>query len=343
MRSASADDSILAYAHRETPVIDSVTDRHSRSAEPASRRWLIPACLFCVYVIWGTTYYALKVGLEGVGPYFLIGTRFIVAGALTMGWLCLRGQPLPTLRQWGGAALLAFLLLVVSLGNVTVAERWVTSGAAVALVTLTPLTVALWSVAFGSRPKALEWVAIILGAAGTLVMVMGEDLRARPLGTTLILIGIASWSLGTVLSRRIETPPGAMGFAAEMLTGGLMALVLSVVFREPWTFAPSERVWWAWSYLVVFGSLIGFSAYRYLVDQVSPTLATSYAYVNPLVGLLVGWGLGHESFSANVLIGLPIVLASVGSLAWTQFHERSSSRLDGGGREQRDPSEEFAA
>jgi len=153
---------------------------------------------------------------------------------------------------------------------------------------------------------------------------------------------VASWSLGTVLSRRIETPPGAMGFAAEMLAGGLMALVLSVVFRESWTFAPTARVWWAWSYLVVFGSLIGFSAYRYLVEEVSPTLATSYAYVNPLVGLLVGWGLGHERFSANVLIGLPIVLLSVGSLAWAQFNA-PPSELHGRGRVQRDPPEEYAA
>jgi drug/metabolite transporter (DMT)-like permease len=305
-----------------------VTGTQLRNSQPAARRWLVPVSLFCVYVIWGTTYYALKVGLEGAGPYFLLATRFIVAGALTMGWLRLRGEPLPTARQWRGAAVLAFLLLVVSLGNVTVAEKWVASGAAVALVTLLPLTVALWSVYFGSRPKALEWAAIVVGAAGTLVMVMGEDLRARPLGTLLILIGVASWSLGTVLSRRIETPPGAMGFAAEMLAGGIMALVLSAVFRESWTVAPTARVWWAWSYLVVFGSLIGFSAYRYLVDQVSPTLATSYAYVNPLVGLLVGWGLGHERFSANVLIGLPIVLLSVGSLAWAQFHRPAPRRLE---------------
>jgi drug/metabolite transporter (DMT)-like permease len=168
-------------------------------------------------------------------------------------------------------------------------------------------------------------------------MVMGEDLRARPLGTALILIGIASWSLGTVLSQRVETPPGTMGFAAEMLAGGAMALVLSVAFRETWTFTPAARVWWAWSYLVVFGSLIGFSAYRYLVDRVSATLATSYAYVNPLVGLLVGWGLGHERFSANVLIGLPIVLGSVGSLAWVQFRSRRpTSRAPQGDRAARD-------
>ena len=292
-----------------------------------SRRWLVPVCLFCVYIIWGTTYYALKVGLEGAGPYFLIGTRFVAAGGLTMAWLRWRGVPLPTPRQWRGAALLAFLLLVVSLGNVTVAEKWVSSGAAVALVTLVPLAVALWLVAFGSRPRALEWVAIVLGSVGTFVMIMGEDLRARPLGTILILIGVASWSLGTVLSKRIETPPGTMGFAAEMLAGGVMALLLSALLGETWTFVPTSRVLWAWGYLVVFGSLIGFSAYRYLVDEVSPTLATSYAYVNPAVGLLIGWGLGHETFSANVLFGLPIVLASVGALAWAQLRRPAADTV----------------
>jgi len=292
-----------------------------------SRRWLVPLCLFCVYVIWGTTYYALKVGLEGAGPYFLLGTRFAAAGGLTMAWLLWRGAPLPTARQWRGAALLALLLLVVSLGNVTVAEKWVSSGATVALVTLVPLAVALWSVALGRRPQALEWLAIVLGSVGTFVMVMGEDLRARPLGTVLILIGVASWSLGTVLSKRIETPPGTMGFAAEMLAGGVMALVLSATLGETWTLVPAARVWWAWSYLVVFGSLIGFSAYRYLVDEVSPTLATSYAYVNPVVGLLVGWGLGHEAFSANVLFGLPIVLISVGALAWAQLRRPAADTV----------------
>ena len=286
---------------------------------PAARTWLVVVCLFCVYVIWGTTYYALKVGLEGQGPYFLIGSRFVVAGALALGWLWLRGEPLPTARQWRGAMLLAFLLLVVSMGNVTVAEKWVSSGATVALISLVPLVVTLWSIAFGNRPKALEWAAIVLGAAGTGVMVMGEDLRARPLGTVLLLTAITSWSLGTVVSRRIETPPGAMGFAAEMLAGGIMALLVSTLLHEPWNLAPATRVAWAWAYLVVFGSLIAFSAYRYLVDHVSPTLATSYAYVNPAVGLLVGWGLGNERFSLNLLLGLPIVLASVGALAWAQF------------------------
>ena len=286
--------------------------------------WLVSACLGCVYLIWGTTYFALKVGLEGAGPYFLIGTRFIAAGVPLMAWLRGRGHALPTARQWRSAALMAFLLLIVSLGNVTVSEQWVSSGAVAALISLMPLVIALWSVAFGHRPKPLEWVAIAIGTAGTIVIVMGQDLRARPLGTVLILIGIASWSLGTVLSRRLDLPKGAMGFAAEMIAGGVIALSISALLHESWVLPTAPRVWWAWGYLVVFGSLIAFSAYRYLVDHVSQTLAATYAYVNPPVALLIGWGLGHETFSANVLLGLPVVLAAVGVLAWAQFRQTAS-------------------
>ena len=302
----------------------SLTGSFAMSRRPP---WLVLICLFCVYVIWGTTYFALKVGLEGAGPYYLIGTRFLVAGGLLTGWLLFRGHPLPTLRQWRGAAVIAFLLLDVSLGNVTVAERSVSSGAAATLISFLPLAIAFWSVAFGHRPSTLEWSAIALGAVGTLIIASGHDLRANAAGTTLILVGIAAWSLGTVLSKRIELPAGAMGFAAEMLIGGVIALAASLIFGEKWVVPHSPRVWWAWVYLIVFGSLIAFSAYRYLVENVAPTLAATYAYINPPVALLVGWGLGSEQFSGNLLLGLPIVLASVALLAWAQTRPAKSGSV----------------
>jgi drug/metabolite transporter (DMT)-like permease len=301
----------------------------SRNARVVPSVWLVAACLAAVYLIWGTTYFALKVGLEGAGPYYLVGTRFVVAGGLLMAWLRMRGHRLPNVKEWLGAALLGFLLLVVGLGSVTVAERWVSSGAAVALISLMPLATALWSGVFGKRLRRLEWAAIALGGLGTAVMITGHDLRASPTGTILILLAITSWSFGTVLSRRIETPHGAMGFAAEMLAGGVMALIASAALGESWTLPRDLRVWWAWAYLIVFGSLIAFSAYRFLVERISASLAATYAYVNPPVALLVGWGLGSESFSANVLVGLPIVLAAVALHGWIQLRaaaaERSSS------------------
>jgi drug/metabolite transporter (DMT)-like permease len=181
-----------------------------------------------------------------------------------------------------------------------------------------PLATALWSGAFGELPRRAEWAAIILGAVGTAVMLMGRDLQTSPAGTLLILLSATCWSLGTVLSRRLDVPHGPTGFGAEMLAAGLMALAISLGLGEHWVLPHSPRVWWAWAYLVLFGSVIGFSAYRFVVERVSPTLAATYAYVNPPVALFVGWWLGHESFSPNTLLGLPIVLGAVALLAWVQ-------------------------
>jgi drug/metabolite transporter (DMT)-like permease len=158
-------------------------------------------------------------------------------------------------------------------------------------------------------------------------MISGQDFLASPLGTMLIVIGLTSWSFGSVLSKRLELPHGAMGFAAEMFAGGVFCLIVSALRGEAWGLPQSGVVWGVWVYLVIAGSLIAFSAYRYLIDSVSPTLAATYAYVNPPVALLVGWWLGNESFSANVLIGLPIVLGAVGMLAWIQF-KSSAAKAD---------------
>ncbi len=288
------------------------------SIEPRPSGWLIAGCLFSVYVIWGTTYFAIKVGIEGAPPFFLIGSRFLLAGGLLMLWQMLHRRKAPTLGQWRNATLLGLLMLVVGNGGVAIAERWVSSGATVALISTMPLATALWSGVFGHWPRRLEWVAIAIGALGAAVMMMGRDLQGSITGTLIILFGTTCWSLGTVLSRRLDIPHGPTGFGAEMLSAGVIALVISAVLGEHWALPHAPKVWWAWAYLVVFGSLIAFSAYRFVVERVSPTLAATYAYVNPPVALLVGWWLGNESFSANVMLGLPIVLIAVALLAWIQ-------------------------
>ena len=164
-----------------------------------------------------------------------------------------------------------------------------------------------------------------MGGVGAAVMLMGRDLQGSVVGTLIILLGTACWSLGTVLTRRVDVPHGPTGFGAEMLAAGVLALVLSALLGEHWTLPHAPRVWWAWSYLVVFGSLIAFSAYRFVVERVSPTLAATYAYVNPPVALFVGWWLGNESFSTHTLLGLPIVLSSVALHAWIQTRDRDHS------------------
>ena len=293
--------------------------KNPAAVKPAA--WLVGACLLAVYIVWGTTYFAIKVAIEGIAPFFLVGTRFVAAGALLLGWQALRGAPAPTARQWGGAALVGFLLLVIGNGAVSVAEHWVSSGATVALISIMPLATALWSGAFGDWPRRAEWIAIALGGAGAAIMLMGRDLQGSILGTLLILFATASWSLGTVLSRRLDIPHGPTGFGAEMLSAGLMGLAVSAALGEHWSIPQAPHVWWAWGYLVVFGSLIAFSAYRFVVERVSPSLAATYAYVNPPVALAVGWWLGNETFSLNVLLGLPVVLGAVALHAWIQTRD----------------------
>src|ERR1700735_4041883 len=255
--------------------------KNPAAAKPAA--WLIVACLLAVYIVWGTTYFAIKVAIEGFAPFFLGGTRVVGAGVLLLGWQAVRGAPAPTAKQWRGAALVGLLLLVVGNGGVSVAEHWVSSGATVALISVMPLATVLWSGAFGQGRR---------GAAG-----------------------------GPVRSRPLDHPPRPTGFGAEMLTAGLMGLVVSAALGEHWSIPHAPRIWWAWGYLVVFGSLIAFSAYRFVVERVSPSLASTYAYVNPPVGLVVGWWLGKETFSANVLLGLPVVLVAVGWHAWIQTRD----------------------
>jgi drug/metabolite transporter (DMT)-like permease len=296
-------------------------------ARPAG--WLIVTCLLCVYIIWGTTYFAIKIGIAGLPPFFLIGTRFLLAGGLLMAFQFARGGKAPTLLQWRNSTFIGFLLLVAGNGGVAVAERWVSSGATVALISVMPLATAVWSGVFGQWPRRFEWLAIAIGALGAAVMLLGRDLQGSWLGTSIILCSVTCWSLGTVLSRRLDVPHGPMGFGAEMLAAGVLALLISAIAGEHWALPQSADVWAAWGYLVVFGSLIGFSAYRFVVEHVSPTLASTYAYVNPPVALLVGWWLGHESFSYNVLFGLPVVLASVALLAWWQSRPATPRRPGG--------------
>jgi drug/metabolite transporter (DMT)-like permease len=277
---------------------------------------VIVACLLAVYILWGTTYFAIKVAITGFATFFFIGTRFVVAGSLILLWQVLRGAPMPTLPQWRGAALIGCLLLLCGNGTVALGEHWVSSGAAVALISSVPLTTAAWSCLLGQRPARLEWLAMGVGTAGIAIMLLGHDLRASPLGVAVVLGGSICWSLGTVLARRVDLPPGATGFGAEMLCAGIAGFIVSALAQESWALPVTIKPWAAWCYLVIFGSLIGFSAFRFLVERVSATLATTYAYVNPPVALLVGWWLGNERFSAQLLLGLPVVLGAVALQTW---------------------------
>ena len=266
--------------------------------------------LLAVYVIWGSTYFAIRVAVTAWPPLLLVGLRFILAGGLLFTFLRLRGAPVPTRQQWLHAGLVGLLLLGGGNGLVAVAEQWVSSSLAAALVATAPLWVALFSGLSGHWPSRGEWLGIGVGFLGVILLNLEGEMRANPLGAIALVLAPFSWAVGSVLSRRLKLPAGPMASATEMLTSGLVVTAAGVLTGERLTALTLPTVG-AWLYLVVFGSLVAFSAYVYLIRTVRPALALSYAYVNPVVALGLGLALGGEKLTAVGLAGVGVILVGV--------------------------------
>ncbi|AJZ90032.1 multidrug DMT transporter [Klebsiella michiganensis] len=275
---------------------------------------LVPliAALFALYIIWGSTYLALAIGVKTWPPFILAGTRFMLAGSLLMGILLLRGHKLPKLRPTLNAALIGVLLLAVGNGCVTVAEhQHVPSGIAAVMVATVPLFTLCFSRLFGIKTRKLEWLGIAIGLAGIVLLNSGGNLSGNPSGAVLILIGSLSWAFGSVYGSRIELPEGMMAGAVEMLAAGIVALSLAALTGERLTTMPDTSGWLALGYLALFGSMISISAYMYLIRNVSPAVATSYAYVNPVVAVLLGTTFAGENLSGTEWLALGIIIFAV--------------------------------
>ncbi len=281
------------------------TDRSTPSA------LAVVLALASVYVIWGSTYLAIRIALEGYAPLLFPGLRFVTAGSVLMAVLLLRGMPLPTFRQWLNAIAIGFLLLNVGNGAVVLAERHVGSALAATAVATVPLWAALVAGFWGNWPRSLQWVGLALGFVGIAVLNLGGDFAANPVSAGLLILASATWAFGSVWSRRLDLPKGLMSSASQMLAAGVIFLVASALRGESWQLVTTPRAMGALAYLIVFGSLLAFSAYMYLVQNVSPALATSYAYVNPVVALLFGATLGGEHFVGSEYTAIVLVLAGV--------------------------------
>ena len=287
---------------------------------PGLRRFPLPliAAFFALYVIWGSTYLAIRIGVEYWPPLLLAGIRFVVAGTLMYAFLRWRGAPAPTWAQWKAAGMIGILLLAGGNGGVTVAEHMgVASGVAALAIATVPLFTLLCGYFWGARNTRLEWAGIALGLIGIAMLNLGSNLQSSPLGATLLVLAAASWAFGSVWSKHLPLPEGAMASAVEMLVGGVALLIGSALSGEHLQAMPPIEGWAALAYLTFFGSIIAFNAYMYLLKNVRPAAATSYAYVNPAVAVLlgivfVGETIGIEEglammviISAVVLIGLP--------------------------------------
>jgi drug/metabolite transporter (DMT)-like permease len=273
---------------------------------------LILGCLAATWLVWGSTYLVIRFALAGFAPYFLMATRFVFAGGVLLAWQLMRGAALPSACEWRNACLIGTLMLGGGMGGVAYAEQTIASGLVVSFIAVIPLLLVLINLVFGVRPRRSEWVAVLVGLAGVLMLTQGVGLRASPAGLAAITLGTTGWALGSVLAQRgFALAPGATGFATEMLCGGIALLLMSVVRGEAWHWPTQTGVWLAWWYLVVFGSLIAFSAYMLLLARTKASLAASYSLVNPVVALLLGVTLGGESVSMWEWIASGIVVIGV--------------------------------
>jgi drug/metabolite transporter (DMT)-like permease len=273
---------------------------------------LIIGCIAVTWLVWGSTYLAIRFALEGFAPYFLMATRFLVAGALLLAWQLARGAVLPMGRQWGNALIVGALMLGGGMGGVAYAEQTIPSAVVVAFIAVMPLILVVFNLAFGVRPKRVELVAVLVGLGGVLMLTRGAGFHGSPTGLFAIMLGTTGWALGSVLAQRgFALAPGATGFATEMLCGGVVLLVISAFRGESWLGHVPVGVWLAWLYLVIFGSLIAFSAYMLLLARTSASLATSYALVNPVVALLLGVTVGGETVSRWEWLSSGVIMIGV--------------------------------
>ena len=283
---------------------------------PAARstRTLVVLAFIAVCVVWGSTYLAIRVSLEGFPPFLGGAFRFLLAGSFLFVVLRARGERAPTAIEWRGAAITGALFFVFSNGFVILAEQSVPSGLVSVMVAVMPLWATLFERFTGTRVGKLEWMGIALGLAGVVVLNLGGELRAsgaKGNGALFGLIAPMSWALGSVVSKRLTLPKGAMCTASQMLCGGALMGVAGGVLGERFDHAPPARAIFALAYLLVFGSLVGFTAYIYLLHHTRMSVATSYAYVNPVIALALGVFFGGERIDRASAVGAAVVLAAV--------------------------------
>lgn len=293
---------------------DAAPSADSAASSRLTPNVMIPLALIGVYVIWGSTYYGLRVALSGFPPFALAAIRFIIAGGLLYAFLRWRGAAAPTRRQWFNCLVTGTLLLGIGNGGVCYAEQTVASGIAAVAVASAALFMAIFAGMYGQWPNRMEWIGLIIGFVGIIVLNLGGELRGSPAGAIALVLSPIAWAFGSVWSKHQDMPEPMISAAAQMLAGSVPLAIVSFASGEYFAAVPNATAMAAMAYLVVFGSLLGFSAYIYLLHHTRPALASSYAYVNPPVAVLIGVLLGGEAVSRLDIIGTIIIVAGVAAI-----------------------------
>lgn len=278
----------------------------------------VALALTLVYLVWGTTYLAIAVALHDMPALTLNALRFVLAGLVMLAVARAQGQPWPSARQWRNAALPGVLMSFAAMTLVLQAQRLgIGSGLMATVVTTMPMWLALWSRLGGERVPPTAWAGLVLGVLGAALLALERDFSATLPGALCAFAAPLCWSLGSYASRRLDLPGPAMASAAEWLMGGALALAVAA-WLEPVAgmFNASATAWMAWTYLLVFGTLIALNAYLWLLQNTTAALAGSYSFVNPAVALLVGAGIGHERLNGWVFAALPLIAAALGMILY---------------------------
>jgi drug/metabolite transporter (DMT)-like permease len=284
--------------------------------DSAPSRFGVVLALLSLYFIWGSTYLGIRIAIESIPPLLMIGVRFVVAGGILYLVLRICGVPAPSRSQWMGSAAVGVLLIGGGMGGVATAEQWVPTGVTAVCIATAPLWISLFAGLWGRWPVRIEWLGLILGFVGVVLLNLGSGLWTSPVGAIILMISPICWAFGSAWSRHLQLPSGLMASAAQMLIGGVFVTLLGLMLGQRITSIPSMQSLLAFLYLITFGSLVAFSVYGYLLRSVRPALATSYAYVNPVVAVCLGVIFAGESLTVMTVVAMVVILVGVGLISF---------------------------
>lgn len=312
-------------------------------APPHRPTWKTLLAFAIIYLVWGSTFFAIRIGVREVPPFLLAAMRFLVAGLVLYGWLIARGERSPSARQWLSAALLAVLIFVVDYGLLFWAEQRVPSGIAAVMMATIPAFTALFEIIL-LRTQRLTLrlsFALLIGIGGVAVLMSRSldlgggfslQLGGAPIdraGAVALIVAAMGWSLSSVLTRKLPLPASkVMSSGAQMLAGGVLLVLTAAALGEFRNFHPatvSPAAWLSLLYLIVAGSIVAFTAYVWLIHHESPTKVGTYAYVNPVVAVLLGYFLGGEALGLRTILGTLFVLVSVLVITTTRGKKRAAA------------------
>jgi len=287
--------------------------------------WKTLLAFAIIYFVWGSTFLAIRVGVREVPPFLFAAIRFLIAGAALFIWSIVRGERSPTSRQWTSISLLAVLLFGIDYGLLFWAEQRVPSGIAAVVMAIIPAFMTISEIVFLKTQNLTARLAasLLIGLAGVAILVShslnfggaSTNTAIDTLGATALIVASISWSIGSALTRKLPLPSSkVMSSGAQMLAGGIFLTIIAAALGEFPKFHPanvSREAWLALAYLIVAGSIIAFTAYVWLIHHESPTKVGTYAYVNPVVAVILGYFLGGESLGLRTILGASLILVSV--------------------------------